>query len=300
MKKPFVASYRNLVCRAVAAGALLVAVQAWAQNQDEPSILEQTSPDMPPPAVDTPPVSNHPLDVGQEYTSDTTEMDDRPAENRREQQTFDDRSMDLGAPPVPPQRDNRYSDGRHDRANRPALGIYMLPTEGPGVLITRVYSGTPADVAGLRPGDYLLGIDGQSVDGPMEVRDQILQRQTGDTIELAIWREGRQQTISARLDPTRGVSHYPATLDNEGIEDVLPQYYGRSFTYYRGPAVRRYGAYYPGTYNYGAPYSYNYDYGYGYPYTTGYRGYGYGPRYGTYYGDSWGYGRRVLRPRYYW
>jgi hypothetical protein len=136
----------------------------------------------------------------------------------------------------------------------------------------------------------------------MEVRDQIHQRRIGDSIELAIWRDGRQQTISATLDPTHRASRDRVTLDNDAIEDVLPQYAVRSFTYYRGPVARRYGAYYPGTVYYGSPYSYDYGYGYGQPYRTGYRGYGYsyGPGNGYYYGRPWVPGRRAWGLRYYW
>ena len=57
--------------------------------------------------------------------------------------------------------------GRRTRAPRPWLGVYSEEVDG-HVVVTRVLAGAPADQAGLRSGDVILGVGGQSVGGQSE------------------------------------------------------------------------------------------------------------------------------------
>jgi S1-C subfamily serine protease len=90
---------------------------------------------------------------------------------------------------------------------------FRLPTED-GVLIASVEPGSPADEAGLRGGDnqvilngetYILGgdvvteVDGQPVSTLEALRDEILSRNPGDTIELEVNRDGTPLTITVEL-----------------------------------------------------------------------------------------------------
>jgi S1-C subfamily serine protease len=57
--------------------------------------------------------------------------------------------------------------GRRAHATRPWLGVYSEEVEG-HVVVTRVLPGAPADKAGLRRGDVILGVEGQSIGGQSE------------------------------------------------------------------------------------------------------------------------------------
>jgi S1-C subfamily serine protease len=64
-----------------------------------------------------------------------------------------------------------------------------------GVLIVGVMAGTPAEAAGLRPGDVIQAINGTAVDAPEEVQAQVEATEIGETLALDISREGEALTI---------------------------------------------------------------------------------------------------------
>jgi serine protease Do len=92
---------------------------------------------------------------------------------------------------------------------RPWLGAYgtnvtsdiahSLGIERPaGVLIEDVYSGGPADRAGIRVGDVLLSVDAKTVDDADALDYRIATLPVGGKTTLKFWRKGREQ--SAALD----------------------------------------------------------------------------------------------------
>jgi putative serine protease PepD len=81
-------------------------------------------------------------------------------------------------------------------------GARILP-EGAGGG-TPVLPGGPADDAGLRPGDVVTEIDGQTVEGYEEFVVEIRARQPGDTVTLTVQRGGREFTVDVVLDSTEG------------------------------------------------------------------------------------------------
>jgi len=64
-----------------------------------------------------------------------------------------------------------------------------------GVLIVGVMEGTPAETAGLQPGDVIQAINGTAVDAPEEVQAQVEATAIGETLALDINREGEALTI---------------------------------------------------------------------------------------------------------
>jgi putative serine protease PepD len=68
-----------------------------------------------------------------------------------------------------------------------------------GAFVTEVVPGSAADEAGLEAGDVIIAIDGDEVTESSQVREQILEREPGDTVEITILREGDEQTVEATL-----------------------------------------------------------------------------------------------------
>ena len=72
-------------------------------------------------------------------------------------------------------------------------------TQGPGVVVYDVQSGSAADRAGLRRGDVITGLNGAGVNDPNSFRNQIAGTAPGSEITLNIKRNGQEQQVRATL-----------------------------------------------------------------------------------------------------
>ncbi len=77
---------------------------------------------------------------------------------------------------------------------------FGLETPG-GVIVAKVYPGGPADRAGVKTGDVILGLDGQRVADVESVRYRVATRDLGGTAELEIWRSRTTKTLDLPLGP---------------------------------------------------------------------------------------------------
>ncbi|MBC6980649.1 DegQ family serine endoprotease [Caulobacter sp. 17J80-11] len=95
---------------------------------------------------------------------------------------------------------------------RPWLGVKSEPVTAEiarslalprpeGVLVADVYPNGPGARAGLRQGDVVLSVDGGAVNDTAGLNFRVATRRPGDTVTLAVLREGRQQTLKARVEP---------------------------------------------------------------------------------------------------
>jgi len=93
---------------------------------------------------------------------------------------------------------------------RPFLGVSMLTVNSivayqyglsvdEGALIVEVSNGSPADEAGLEPGDVVTGIDGQVVNTAEELRSAIQAHEPGDQVEIEYYRGSEPKTTTAVL-----------------------------------------------------------------------------------------------------
>lgn len=70
------------------------------------------------------------------------------------------------------------------------LGVQIQPEAGKGIRIVGVFPKSAADEAGLRVGDLVVKANGKKVEGPTD-----LQGEEGQTVTLAIVRDGKNETI---------------------------------------------------------------------------------------------------------
>jgi serine protease Do len=69
-----------------------------------------------------------------------------------------------------------------------------------GALITSVVPGSPAERAGLMPGDVVTEFAGNTVDSPKTLGRLVGDRKAGSRDSIAVWRDGRSRTLSVQLD----------------------------------------------------------------------------------------------------
>ncbi len=97
---------------------------------------------------------------------------------------------------------------KRGKMTRPFLGVSMqvvtpvlarnfgLPDTS-GALITQVVKGSPADQAGILPGDVVRAVDGSPIKDAHQFRDAIETAEVGRTVALGIMRGGREGTTKA-------------------------------------------------------------------------------------------------------
>jgi serine protease Do len=73
-----------------------------------------------------------------------------------------------------------------------------LPAGTTGAYVNEVTAGSPADDAGLRPGDVVVRIDGDPVASSTELTRRVAEVRVGDPIRLEIIRNGRRQSLTVR------------------------------------------------------------------------------------------------------
>jgi len=90
--------------------------------------------------------------------------------------------------------------------------------------ITAVQAGSPAAIAGLKPGDRLLEIDGEPIEDPIRLAD-VLRSKAGQTVSLTIERkdeEGTQTIENVELRPTTELASISDLLNMSLIKQGQP------------------------------------------------------------------------------
>ena len=86
----------------------------------------------------------------------------------------------------------------------PELRRHFGVPEEIGVLISRVIEESPAAAAGIEVGDIVTALDGEGLASPSDLVQAIAQHESGETVDLEIWRGGRMRQISATLAEREG------------------------------------------------------------------------------------------------
>ena len=73
-----------------------------------------------------------------------------------------------------------------------------------GLMVTDVYAGGPAARAGIEQGDVITAIDGAEVNDQGGLNFRVGTRSTNDTVAVTVLRDGRTQTLNARVSTLPG------------------------------------------------------------------------------------------------
>ena len=120
--------------------------------------------------------------------------------------------------------DQTRRDARQERrqerggifSNRePAIGVTVVERGGMGVRVTRVAPQSPAAQAGIKPGDTILEVNGNSVQSPQQLVSQVRETEPGQTAEFAVLRGGREVAVQVRVS-TREQALTSEQRDREG------------------------------------------------------------------------------------
>ena len=128
------------------------------------------------------------------------------------------------------------------RVIRGWLGVQIQPVtealarsyhlkEAKGAIIADVTEGSPADKAGLRPDDVVVGVDGREVRDNSDLTGYIASRPPDTTVHLKVLRGGAEKDVAVTLGifPEEGVMRADGRSDGEGrshqgmtLQDLSP------------------------------------------------------------------------------
>ncbi|MEM8745007.1 MAG: Do family serine endopeptidase [Pseudomonadota bacterium] len=95
-----------------------------------------------------------------------------------------------------------------DADSREALGLDVKR----GALITRIESGSAADKAGLELGDVIVGINEETIDGAVKLRNTIGLMRSGENVDIRFIRNGTERTASTLLGERQTVRSVGAEI----------------------------------------------------------------------------------------
>ncbi|WP_232304762.1 PDZ domain-containing protein [Agarivorans gilvus] len=89
-----------------------------------------------------------------------------------------------------------------------------------GVLVTNVLDDSPADDAGLKAGDIIISVDGQSTKSTGQLRSQISVKAIGESIDLTVIRDGKQRDFEVKVGEPSGISQVDSNIHQllEGVQ----------------------------------------------------------------------------------
>ena len=87
---------------------------------------------------------------------------------------------------------------RGQRIERPYLGVTTAP-HSDGAEIQSVTPGSPAEAAGLEPGDVITRVDGRTIRAPDDVAAAISGKEPGDRVGVELSNGGRERTVDVPL-----------------------------------------------------------------------------------------------------
>ncbi|MGE3773735.1 MAG: DegQ family serine endoprotease [Gammaproteobacteria bacterium] len=133
---------------------------------------------------------------------------------------------------------------RYGEVNRGYLGAEMQNLDpelaaafglenAQGAVLVNIVPGSPAEKAGLRPGDVVTGANGRAIRDAASLRNQVGLLRVGDRITLEVLRDGKRMQVAANIG-ARTASAAPAGIKNERLAGVslgeIPKtsaYYGQ-------------------------------------------------------------------------
>ena len=128
---------------------------------------------------------------------------------------------------------------KHGKVVRPWLGIsaqdltaemmeHFKVKEKEGVLVAQVYPGTGAEKAGLSSGDIIRSVDDKPVKNVNELVKEIQKKKVGQTVRLAIIRDGKPTTIEVTTTAMPEKAELAKEKEEGGkmgarVQDLTPQ-----------------------------------------------------------------------------
>ncbi len=110
----------------------------------------------------------------------------------------------------------------HNQAVTPDIADSGGLKDARGALITDATENGPGAKAGLKSGDIVTAVDGQSIDNALALSRVIAGKAPGSTVQLTVWRDGKETTLSATLGTFKNDTADNNSQPNTPQQDQTP------------------------------------------------------------------------------
>ena len=100
------------------------------------------------------------------------------------------------------------------------LAEYYGLKDGKGVLVTEVFSGDPADLAGIKAQDIILSVGGNPVGKTRDLTGLVAGLEVGESADIVVLREGKKRTFTVKIAKREEDKIFSRRM-KEDKEDVL-------------------------------------------------------------------------------
>ncbi len=116
----------------------------------------------------------------------------------------------------------------HGKVVRGWLGVVIQPLTPPiaealnlthGVIVMKVFPGSPAQKAGLQPGDIILAVNGKPINSVTQLQFAIMKTPPGHKVKLTVLRNGKklELTVTVEQYPSKGELQQQTIYYNLGL-----------------------------------------------------------------------------------
>jgi serine protease Do len=124
---------------------------------------------------------------------------DHPSADQKANTNEASESKQASDPDRASKQDRNQSKKAMVDGDAPALGIFVGSCPGNAVCVLDTIPGSPADHAGVQPGDYILSINEKKVSSPEKLKQAIEQMKPGESVKVTLWRQGDETTEEMML-----------------------------------------------------------------------------------------------------
>ncbi len=102
--------------------------------------------------------------------------------------------------------------------------MFTYRVDKAGVYVTAVTAGSAAEKAGIKIGDCIEKFDGKEVESASSLSALVSKHKSGDTVEIKIYRDGKEQTLSVTLGEKSNDSDSTEKRRSYDEDDYIPRW----------------------------------------------------------------------------